>query len=79
VAALASRSRQSHVAEARRLIITLGRERWAQSTKDSASALENSADTVTSLQREGVKQRLGDEKLLQRCEHLDEALIGQRR
>jgi len=47
VADLASRSRQNHVVEARRLIITLGRECWAQSTKDLASSLEKSADNVT--------------------------------
>jgi REP element-mobilizing transposase RayT len=62
VADLASRSRQTHVVEARRLIIALGRERWVQSTKDLASALEKSADTVTYIQREGVRQRLDDEE-----------------
>lgn len=78
VADLASRSRQHHVVEARRLIITLGRERWAQSTKDLASALHKSADTVTYIQREGVRQRLEDEEFLRRYENLDEELVGGR-
>jgi hypothetical protein len=67
------------VVEARRLIIALGRERWVQSTKDLASALEKSADTVTYIQREGVRQRLDDEEFSLRFENLDEALIGRGR
>jgi hypothetical protein len=43
VADLASRSRQNHVVEARRLIVTLGRERWAQGTKELALAFGKSA------------------------------------
>ena len=78
VADLASRSRQHHVVEARRLIVILGRERWAQSTKDLASALQKSADTVTYIQREGVRQRLEDEAFSRRYENLDEQLVGGR-
>ncbi len=51
VADLASRSRQTHVVEARRLIIALGRERWVQSTKDLASALESSGIAASALGR----------------------------
>lgn len=76
VAELVSRSRQNHVVEARRLLITLGRERWAQSTRDLASALGKSADTVTYIQREGVKQRLDDEEFERRYENLDSILIA---
>ncbi len=79
VAGLASRSRQPLLVEARRLIITLGRERWAQRTTDLASALQKSADTVTYIQREGVRQRLGDEAFLQRYGNLDAVLNGDRR
>jgi len=61
VADLTSRSRQHHVVEAGRLIITLGRERWAQSTKDLAAVLNKSADTRTYIQREGFRQRRDDE------------------
>jgi chromosomal replication initiation ATPase DnaA len=79
VADLTSRSRQHDVVEARRLIIALGRERWAQSTKDLASALNKSPDTVTYIQREGVRQRLDDEAFSRRYENLDEGLIGEGR
>jgi len=60
------------------MIITLGRERWAQSTKELASALQKSADTVTYIQREGVKQRLDDGEFSRRYEDLDAALVGGR-
>jgi len=42
------------VVEARRPIITQGRERWAQRTKDLASALQKSVDTVACFQRDGA-------------------------
>ncbi len=58
------------------LYVTLGRERWEQSTNELASALEKSADTVTYIQREGVKQRLDGEEFARRYEDLDESLVG---
>ena len=78
VADLTSRSRYPNVVESRRLIVTLGRERWAQQTKNLASALGKSADTVTYIQREGVRQRLGDKAFSRRYEDLDERLIGRK-
>ena len=78
VADLTSRSRQHHVVEVRRLIVTPGRERWARSTKNLASARQKSSDTVTFIQREGVRQRLENEKFLRRYENLDEELAGGR-
>jgi len=56
--------------------VTLGRERWAQRTKDLASALEKSLDTVTFIQREGIGQRLDDEAFSRQYEYLDERLFG---
>ena len=76
---LASRSRQKQVVEARRLIVTLGRERWAQGTKNLAAAFHKSADTVTYIQREGVRQRLEDPNFLRQYENLDRLLIGDKR
>jgi len=67
---------QHDVVEARRLIITLGGERWAQSTKDLASALDKNPDWATSSQREGARQRLDDEAFSRRYKHLDEGLVG---
>ena len=78
VADLTSRSRHRDVVESRRLIVTLGRERWAQSTKDLASALGKSADTVSYIQREGVRQRLVDKVFSRRYEDLDERLIARK-
>ena len=60
------------------MIVILGRERWAQSTRDLASALQKSADTVTYIQREGVRQRLEDEEFSRPYENLDEELVGGR-
>jgi hypothetical protein len=74
---LASRSRLQRLVEARRLIVTLGRERWAQGAKDLASVLHKSADTVTYIQREGVKQRLDSRYFAQQYEDLDRLLIGE--
>jgi hypothetical protein len=54
---LASRSRRRSVVGDRRLIVTLGRERWGQRTKGLAAVLEKSADTVSYLTREGIKLR----------------------
>jgi chromosomal replication initiation ATPase DnaA len=76
VAELASRSRQQRVVEARRLVITLGRERWGQSAKELASALGKSADTVSYLSREGIRQRMEDEGFSQRYEALDAEMVG---
>jgi hypothetical protein len=79
MADLASRSRQHHVVEARRLIVTLGRERWAQGTKELALAFGKSADTVTYIQREGIRQILEGGDFSRRYESLDEGLIGEGR
>jgi hypothetical protein len=50
----------------------------AQSTKDLASELQKSADTVTYIQRERVRHRLADQKFFRRYENLDEELVGGR-
>jgi REP element-mobilizing transposase RayT len=76
VGALASGSRQQAVVESRRLIVTLGRERWNQRTKDLASALGKSADTVTFIQREGTRRRLEDDTFRRRFEYLDRHMSG---
>ena len=73
---LASRSRKQRAVEARRLVITLGRERWGQSTKELASVLGKSADTVTYLLREGIRQRMDDDVFSQRYEALDAEMAG---
>jgi len=72
---LASRSRQPAVVQARRLMVSLGRERWRQSTKELATVLDKSADTVSYLTREGIRLRLEDEAFARRFEALDAAMI----
>ena len=76
MADLASRSRQNHVVEARRLIVTLGRERWAQGTKELALAFGKSADAVAYIQRDGIRQRLEGGEFSRRYESVDEDLIA---
>ena len=64
------------VVEARRLIVTLGRERWAQGTKELALAFGKSADTVAYIQRDGIRQRLEGGEFSRRYESVDEDLIA---
>ena len=72
---LASRSRIRRVVEARRLVVSLGRERWGQSTNKLGLVLDKSADTVSYLGREGVKHRLEDEGFADRYEVLDAEMV----
>ena len=76
---LASRTRRRHVVEARRLLLTLGRERWGQKAKDLGAALGKKADTISYLAREGIRQRLEEEGFARRYEALDEAMIDDAR
>jgi chromosomal replication initiation ATPase DnaA len=71
---LVSGSRRQDVVQSRRLIVTLGRERWNQRTKDLALTLRKSADTVTYIQREGIRQRLEVDAFRLRFEDLDRQL-----
>jgi len=73
---LKSRGRMAPAVEARRIIVTLGLERWHQSTKELAAALAKSEDVISYLTREGVRQRLEDEDFCRRYEDLDQKLIG---
>ena len=73
---LASRSRLKSIVEARRILVTLGRERWNQKTSELAIVLRRSADVVSYLKREGVKRRLEDQGFASRLEDLDKGLIA---
>jgi hypothetical protein len=57
------------------LILTLGRERWGQKTKDLGAALSKKADTISYIAREGIRQRLEDVDFSRRYEALDKAMI----
>lgn len=74
--ALSSRSRLPAIVDARRMVVTLGRERWNQKTSELASALGKSADVISYLKREGVKRRLEDQAFASRLEDLDKGLIA---
>jgi REP element-mobilizing transposase RayT len=79
IAELASRTRRRDVVEVRRLLITLGRERWGQKAKDLGAALGKKADTISYIAREGIRQRLENEGFSKRYEVLDEAMIDDAR
>jgi hypothetical protein len=76
---LASRTRRRPVVEARRLLLSLGRERWAQKANELGAVLGKKADTISYLAREGIRQRLEDKAFARRYEALDEAMIGDAR
>ena len=73
---LASRTRRRSVVEARRLLLALGRERWAQKANELGAALGKKAEIVSYLAREGIRQRLEEEEFSKRYEALDDAMIG---
>ncbi len=74
---LASRGRLPAIVSARRMIVTLGRERWNQKTSELATALGKSADVISYLKGEGVKRRLDNEEFASRSEDLDRRLVAQ--
>jgi len=76
VETVVGRTRNLRAVEARRLLLALGRERWAQSTNELAKALARSADTVTYITREGIARRLEDPGFERMYETLDAELIS---
>lgn len=68
--------RAEPVVEARRLLLALGRERWAQKANELGAALGKKAEIVSYLAREGIRQRLEDEEFVKQHEALDDAMIG---
>jgi hypothetical protein len=73
---LASRTRRRDVVEARRLLLALGRERWSQKANQLGVMRGKTADTISYLAREGVRQPLEDDDFVKRNEALDQALFG---
>jgi len=76
VESLISRSRLPSIVEARRLLVTLGRERWGQSTSGLAAVLCKRPDVVSYLKREGVKRRLEDRGFERQLDELDRLLAA---
>ena len=72
---LASRVRDSATAEMRRLVATLGVERWGQKGRDIAAVLDKNPDVVSWWVGEGARRRLEDPEYAQRLDELDRALV----
>jgi len=73
-ATLASQSRDRSTAEARRIVATLGVERWAQKGRELARVLVKNSDMVSAWVGEGVRRRVTDADFARRLDDLDRAL-----
>lgn len=71
---LASRARDRDTARARRLVVTLGVERWHQKGTALARVLNKNPDVVSWWVGEGIRRRLEDEKFAAKLVKLDEEL-----
>jgi REP element-mobilizing transposase RayT len=71
---LASRSRDRSTAEARRIVATLGVERWGQKGRELGRVLGKNSDMVSAWVGEGVRRRLADVGFARRLDDLDRAL-----
>ena len=68
---LSSRSRDRATAAARRLVVTLGVERWGQRGTDLARVLRKNGDVVSAWVGEGVRKRLDDVEFARDMDRLD--------
>lgn len=73
---LASRARDSSTAEGRRIVATLGVERWRQRAADIARVLIKNPDVVSWWVGEGVRRRLEEPDFASKLDDLDRALAG---
>ncbi len=73
-ARLASRARDGSTAEMRRMVTTLGVERWGQKGRDIAVVLSKNPDVVSYWVGQGVRRRLDDPDFAQRLDALDREL-----
>ncbi len=71
---LASRARDRETASMRRLVVTLGVERWRQRGTALAEVLQKNADVVSWWVGEGVRRRLEDEVFAKELDRLDKEL-----
>ena len=71
---LASKSRDRDTAGKRRIIATLGVERWRQKGTDLAAVLKKNQDVVSWWVGEGVRRRLEDETFAAEIDRLDKEL-----
>jgi hypothetical protein len=73
---LRSRARDSATAELRRLVATLGVERWGQRGVDIARVLGKNPDVVSWWVGQGVRRRLEDEGFATRIDALDQEMVS---
>ena len=71
---LASRARDRETAGKRRLVATLGVERWRQKGKELAAVLNKNPDVVSWWVGEGIRRRLEDEEFAAELDRLDREL-----
>lgn len=71
---LASRSRDRPTAEVRRIVATLGVERWGQKGRELARVLSKNSDMVSAWAGEGVRRRLTDVDFARKLDDLDRTL-----
>ncbi len=71
---LASRVRDRETAELRRVVATLGVERWSQQGTALAAVLNKNSDVVSWWVGEGVRRRLDDAEFASRLDDLDRKL-----
>ena len=74
VSLVSSRVRDRDTAAARRLMVTLGVERWRQSRTGLAEVLQKNPDVVSWWAGEGAKARVNDPAYAEELNRLDEAL-----
>ena len=73
---LASRARDRSTAGKRRLVVTLGVERWRQKGTELAAVLKKNSDVVSWWVGEGIRRRLEDEEFAGELDRLDRELSG---
>ena len=71
---LASRARDRDTAGKRRLVVTLGVERWRQKGTALAMVLKKNPDVVSWWVGEGIRRRLEDEEFATKLDKLDKEL-----
>jgi len=71
---LASRARDRSTARMRRIVATLGVERWGQRGSDLAAALGKNPDVVSWWVGQGVRLRLEDSEFARQLEDLDQEM-----
>ena len=71
---LASRARDRDTAGKRRMVATLGVERWRQKGKGMAAVLKKNPDVVSWWVGEGIRRRLEDEEFAAEIDRLDKKL-----